>query len=80
MGTNSAPLLADLFLYSHETEFIQKLLHEKKKYFAVAFNTIFRYVDDFLSITSNQFHAYVDSIYPSELTIKDTTKSSMSAS
>ena len=31
MGKNCAPLLADLFLYSYETEFIQKLIHEKKK-------------------------------------------------
>jgi hypothetical protein len=32
MGTNCAPLLADLFLYSHEADFIQWLLtkHEKK--------------------------------------------------
>jgi hypothetical protein len=28
MGTNCAPLLVDLFLYSYEAEFIQKLLHE----------------------------------------------------
>jgi hypothetical protein len=27
MGTNCAPLLADLFLYSYEAEFIPKLLH-----------------------------------------------------
>jgi hypothetical protein len=31
MGTNRVPLLADLFLYSYETEFIQNLVHEKKK-------------------------------------------------
>jgi hypothetical protein len=31
MGTNCTPLLTDLFLYSYEAEFIQKLLHEKKK-------------------------------------------------
>ena len=31
MGTNCAPLLADLFLYSYEAKFIQKLLHEKNK-------------------------------------------------
>jgi hypothetical protein len=29
VGTNCAPLLADLFLYSYEAEFIQKLPHEK---------------------------------------------------
>ena len=31
MGTNCAPLLDDLFLYSYEAEFIQKLLSQKKK-------------------------------------------------
>jgi hypothetical protein len=31
MGRNCAPLLADLFLYSNEAEFIPKLLNEKKK-------------------------------------------------
>jgi hypothetical protein len=31
MGTICAPLLANLFLYSYETEFIQKLLHEEKR-------------------------------------------------
>jgi hypothetical protein len=28
MGTNCAPLLADLFLYSYESEFLQKLALE----------------------------------------------------
>jgi hypothetical protein len=80
MGTNCAPLLADLFLYSYEAEFIQKLLHEKNKPLAVAFNSTFRYINDALSINSDRFHSYVDSIYPSELEIKDTTESSPSAS
>ena len=31
MNTNCAPLLADLFLYSYEAEFVQKLLRDKKK-------------------------------------------------
>ena len=31
MGTNCAPLLADLFLYTYEAEFIQKLLAQKQK-------------------------------------------------
>ena len=30
MGTNCAPLLADLFLYSYESEFPQKLVKDKK--------------------------------------------------
>ena len=31
MGTNSAPLLADLFLYSYEREFLDKLVKEGKR-------------------------------------------------
>ena len=31
MGTNFAPLLADIFLYSYEAEFIQSLLSAVKK-------------------------------------------------
>jgi hypothetical protein len=30
MGTNCAPLLTDLFLYSYESEFLQKLVKDKK--------------------------------------------------
>jgi hypothetical protein len=74
MGTNCAPLLADLFLYSYEAEFIQKHLHEKNRPLAVAFNSTFRYIDDVLSIINDQFDSYVESIYPSEFEIKDTTE------
>jgi hypothetical protein len=80
MGMNCAPFLEDLFLYSYEAEFIQKLLHEKKKSLAVAFNSTFRYIDDVLCINNSQFHSYVNSIYPNELEIKDTTECSISAS
>ena len=31
MGTNCAPLLADLFLYSYECEFLDKLVKEGKE-------------------------------------------------
>jgi hypothetical protein len=80
MGTNCAPLLADLFLYSYDAEFIQKPLHEKKKSLTLAFNSTFGYINDVLSTNNNQFHSYVDSIYPSELEIKVTTESSTSVS
>jgi hypothetical protein len=78
MGTNCALSLADLFLYSYEADFSQKLLHEKMKSLAVAF--YFTYINDVLSINNNQFHIYVHSIYPNELEIKDTTEYSTSAS
>jgi hypothetical protein len=37
-------------------------------------------MNDILSINNNQFHLYVDSIYPNKLEIKDTTDCSISAS
>jgi hypothetical protein len=38
MGTNCAPLLADLFLFSHMSAFLQKLVKDKKIHEARAFN------------------------------------------
>jgi hypothetical protein len=49
MGTNCALLLADLFLYSYESEFLQKLVKDKEIHEARrAFNFIYRYIDDVL--------------------------------
>ena len=42
MDTNCAPLLADLFLYSYETEFVQSLLKAGKKHLAQQFNFTYR--------------------------------------
>jgi hypothetical protein len=38
MGTNCAPLLADLFLCSYESEFLQNLVKDKKIHETRAFN------------------------------------------
>jgi hypothetical protein len=46
----------------------------------VAFNSTFIYIDNALSISNDPFRSYVDSIYPSDPEIKDTTQSSTSAS
>jgi hypothetical protein len=47
MGSNCAPLLADLLFYSYEADFIQGLLKKKKqKKLARSFNFTFRYIDD----------------------------------
>ena len=80
MGTNCAPLLADLFLYSYEAEFIENLCKSGKKNLARSFNFTFRYIDDVLSLNNPKFGDYVDFIYPAELEIKDTTDSILSAS
>ena len=41
MGTNCAPLLADLFLYSYEADFIQGLRKKNQKKLARSFNFTF---------------------------------------
>ena len=80
MGTNCAPLLADIFLYSYKAEFIQSLLSAGRKRLAYQFIFTYRYIDDVLSINNPDFENYLGQMYPPELEIKDTTESNTSAS
>ena len=67
MGTNCAPLPADLFLCSYESEFLQDLVKDKKIHEARAFNFTYRYIDDVLSINNPRFAEFLPLIYPPEL-------------
>ena len=69
MGTNCAPLLADLFLYSYENEFLDKLIKEGKRKLARRFNLSYRYIDDLISFNNKRFKEFISDIYPKELTI-----------
>ena len=80
MGTNCAPLLADLILYSYESEFLQKLVKDKKIHEARAFNFTYRYIDDVLSINNSRFVEFLPLIYPPELEVNETTNTASSAS
>ena len=80
MGTNCALLLADIFLYSYEAQFIQSLHSAGRKRLASQFNFTYRYIDDVLSINNPDFGNYLGEMYPPELEIKDTTESYTSAS
>ena len=80
MGTNCAPLLTDIFLYSYEADFIQSLLSTGKKQLASRLNLTYRYIDDELSINNPEFENYLGQMHPAELEIKDTTESTTSAS
>jgi hypothetical protein len=80
MGTNCAPLLCDLFLYSYESDFIQGFLRKNEKKLARSFNFTFRYIDDVLSLNYSRFGDFADRIYPIELEVKDTTDTDRSAS
>jgi hypothetical protein len=80
MGTNCAPLLADLFLYSYETDFIQGLLKKNEKKLARSFNFTLHYIYDVLSLNNSRFGDFVYCIYPIEPELKDTTDADRSAS
>ena len=80
MGTNCAPLLADLFLYSYENEFLDKLVKEGKRKLARKFNLSYRYTDDLISFNNKRFKEFISDIYPKELTISETTESTSVAS
>ena len=46
MGTNCAPLLADLFLYSYEYEFPDNMIRSGDRRLARSFNQCYGYIDD----------------------------------
>ena len=50
MDTNCAPLVADLFLYCYERDFIDSLNHGNLADVIEAFNSTSRYLDDLLKI------------------------------
>ena len=80
MGTNCAPLLDDLFLYSYESEFLDKLIKQSKRKLARKFSLSHRYIDDLISFNNKRFKELVSDIYRKELTISETTESTSIAS
>ena len=80
VGTNCAPLLADIFLYSYEADFIQSLFSTEKKHSASRSNITYRYIDDVMSINNPEFANYLGQMYLAKLEIKDTTEGITSAS
>ena len=50
MGTNCAPLVADLFLFCYERDFVMSLSDDKQADVIDAFDTTSRYLDDILYI------------------------------
>ena len=67
MGTNCAPLVADLFQFCYVRDFIMSLSDDKQANIIGAFNTTSRYLDDILNINIVYFDTMVSQIYPSEL-------------
>ena len=67
MGTNCAPLVADLVPFCCERDFMMSLSDDKQANVIYAFNTTSRYLDDILNINNVYFDNIVSQIYPSEL-------------
>ena len=67
MGTNCTPLVADLFLFCYERDFMMSLSDDKQADTNDDVNTTSRYLDDILNIDNAHFDNMVSKIYPSEL-------------
>ena len=67
MGTNCAPLIADLFLYCYERDFMSNLQKSKRFDLIDKFNDTSRYLDDIFTIDNPEFAEYIPDIYSREL-------------
>ena len=63
MGTNCAPLVADLFLFCYERDFMMSLSVENQSEIIEAFSSTSRYLDDFLNIDNTYFDGLISQIY-----------------
>ena len=70
MGTNCAHLVADLFLFCYERDFMLSLSDSNQTDIIEAFNSTSRYLDDLLNIDDPYFEQMVGQIYPTELLFK----------
>ena len=67
MGTNCATLVADVFLFCYERDFMMSLSDDKQADVIDAFNTASRYLDVILNINDFYFDSIIGQIYPLEL-------------
>ena len=73
MGTNCAPLIADLFICC-ERDFMSDH-HKSKRYDLIdMFNDTSRYLDDIFTIDNPKIEKYIPDIYPAELQLKAKSK------
>ena len=80
MGTHCDPLVADLFLFCYERDFMLSLQEDNQTGVIEAFNSTSRYLDDLLNIDNNFFDSVVNRIYPSKLQLNKANVSDAEAS
>ena len=79
MGTNCAPLVANLFLFCYERDFMTSLSDENHADIIEAFNSTTRYLDDLLNIDNPYFEGMVNQIYAPELQLNKANTSATEA-
>ena len=67
MDTNCAPLIADLFLFCSERDFMSILYKSKQYDLTDMFKDTSRYLDDIFTINNPEFEKHIPDIYPTEL-------------
>ena len=72
-------MVADLFLFCYERDFMMSLSENKQANIIDAFNTTSRYLDDILNINNVYFDNMVSQIYPSELQLNKANTSDTEA-
>ena len=79
LGTNCAPLVADLFLFCYERDVMKNLSGDNQADVIKAFNLTSRYLDDLLNIDNPYFEGMVNRIYPPELQLNKANTSDTEA-
>ena len=67
MGTNCDPLIADLFLFCYERDFMSNLHKCKQCDLLDMFNDTSPYLDDIFTIENPEFEKHIPDLYPTEL-------------
>ena len=62
ISTNCAPILADLFLYRYERDFMSDLQKSKRFDLKDMFNGTTRYLDDIFTIDNPEFEKHIPDI------------------
>ena len=79
MGTNCAPLVADLFLFCYERDFMLSLSDNNQTDNIEVFNSTSRYLDYLLNIDNPYFEQMAGRIYPTELQLNKVNSSDTEA-
>ena len=79
MGTNTAPLVADLFLFCYERGFRLSVLDNNQTDIIEALNSTSRYLDDLLNVDNPNFEHMVGQIYHTKLQLNKANSSDTEA-